>query len=303
MVVLMFMKGDKMRAIDRINPVVTFTYFFITLFVTMFSMNPVVISISFCLSLGLLFAISNFKTAFKTFAFTIAIILLSTLLNPIFVHEGMTKLFYMNGKPITLESIFYGLTVGMMISSSFVWLKSFNIVITSEKIVFLFGNFLPKFATILNLSVGMIPKFKKQYKEIDENLFALGLYGDGNIFRTLKVKMRLFSTLTTWGIESSVVTADSMKARGFGIARRTKFSIFQFQKSDMFLLILVFVLGMTATIPMFFNVASFYFYPKMKALSFNIDLLVYIFEACFMSLFAILETGEKIKWHFLKSKI
>ena len=44
--------------------------------------------------------------------------------------------------------------------------------------------------------------------------------------------MTLISALTDWALEGSIVTADSMRSRGYGCTRRTSFRIYRFTLRD-----------------------------------------------------------------------
>ena len=48
--------------------------------------------------------------------------------------------------------------------------------------------------------------------------------------------MRILSALTDWALEGSIVTADSMRARGYGSTRRTSFQIYRFTSRDVVLI-------------------------------------------------------------------
>ena len=55
--------------------------------------------------------------------------------------------------------------------------------------------------------------------------------------------MTVLSVLTDWALEGSVVTADSMRARGYGTAKRTGFQIYRMTAADWALLVLLLVLA------------------------------------------------------------
>ena len=55
--------------------------------------------------------------------------------------------------------------------------------------------------------------------------------------------MTVLSALTDWALEGSVVTADSMRARGYGTARRTSFQIYRMTAADWTLQVLIVLLA------------------------------------------------------------
>lgn len=56
----------------------------------------------------------------------------------------MTPLFFLNGNAVTLEAILYGLDIAVMLVAVMYWFKCYNHIMTSEKVLFLFGRAIPK---------------------------------------------------------------------------------------------------------------------------------------------------------------
>ena len=54
----------------------------------------------------------------RNLAYYFFLFLLLAVVNPLFVHNGETILFFMNDNPITLEAFFYGMIVAVMIIAS-----------------------------------------------------------------------------------------------------------------------------------------------------------------------------------------
>lgn len=72
------------------------------------------------------------KAVLFTLKWCLPIMLLTAFMNPAFSHEGMTILLYFpTGNPLTLESILYGLSAGVMIATVMLWFVNFNRIITS----------------------------------------------------------------------------------------------------------------------------------------------------------------------------
>ena len=72
----------------------------------------------------------------KFFCGVIVVFLTSAVINPLFSHRGSTLLFYLfTGNPVTLESIVYGVATAGIICAMIMWFGSFNIIITTDKIL------------------------------------------------------------------------------------------------------------------------------------------------------------------------
>ena len=70
--------------------------------------------------------------------------------------------------------------------------------------------------------------------------------GEGNILVRAKNGLMILSALITWALESSVTTADSMRARGYGLHPRRSFSNYRFDARDAVLSALI-AFGAAAT--------------------------------------------------------
>ena len=80
--------------------------------------------------------------------FVILLFLVSSLINPLFNQNGMTVLLFINDTPITLEALVYGIFSSLTLVSVIVWFFTFSSVMTSEKIIYIFGRISPKTALV-----------------------------------------------------------------------------------------------------------------------------------------------------------
>lgn len=293
-----------MKRFESYHPVVTFLFFVFVLFITMFSTNPIIIGISFISSIVFYMFLCGFMKVLNSFKFTIPMLLILAITNPLFSHKGETILFFMNDNPITLEAIIYGIFMSMMMISVYYWFCCFNEIMTSDKILFLFGRISPKISLLFSMILGFIPKFKKQYQAIEATQTSLGLYSSNSIYDKVKGKMRILSMIITWSFENSMDSASSMKARGYGLKKRTSYSIYDWIKRDYLLL---FVLLLLSSIILYFfinKIDLFYFYPSFsRDLASYQKISMYIVVSLLMFIPSLLELKEVILWKYLKSKI
>ena len=230
---------------SRYHPLVNFLYFVLALTFSMAFMHPV------CLAVSLLCATAysvqlNRKRAVKfNLKFMLPILILTALINPLFNHAGVTILAYFrNGNPLTLESIIYGAAAAVMLITVIGWFSCFNVVITSDKFVYLFGRLIPAMSLVLAMALRLVPRFKAQAKVISNAQRCIGRdISSGNIFTRARNGVKIFSILVTWALENAIDTADSMKSRGYGIRGRTAFSIYHFDRRDALMTIFLLVCG------------------------------------------------------------
>ena len=116
--------------------------------------------------------------------------------------------------------------------------------------------------------------------------------------------MAVLSALTDWALEGSVVTGDSMRARGYGTAKRTSFQIYRMTAKDVGLLIAmaVLILAVIATAALGGTKATFT--PVWEIVPLTGAHLTGFFAYCaFLLIPTVLHTKEAIQWHISLSKI
>ncbi|MGN0789980.1 MAG: energy-coupling factor transporter transmembrane component T [Christensenellales bacterium] len=293
-----------MKAFEGYHPIILFVYFIAMIFITMFTTHPILLGISFVTSVAFCGMLLGGKKLLTSLAYSIPMLLIIAVTNPLFSHNGETILFFMNDNPVTLEAILYGLDIAVMIMAVFYWFKCYHAVMTSDKFIYLFGRVIPKLSLLLSMVLNFVPKFKRHFKEIDQSQKALGIYTSKSYVDKVRSKIRVLSILVTWSLENSVETADSMRARGYGLKGRTSYSIFRWTVRDTVMAVIVF--GFTALICFLMSLgySDYRFYPTFKAFDWSalaIVLYVALFAVMFLS--TLTEIKENIAWRYLRSKI
>lgn len=216
------------------HPVIGLAYFSLMLGITMFVTHPICQIVSVAGAVSYLFCLRGVRSVGHYLLVLAPMILLTALLNPAFNHRGMTILAYFpNGNPLTAESILYGLSTAMMLSGAMLWFACFSQVMTSDKLMYLFGKLAPALSLLLTMALRMVPHLSGQLKRLI--LVRKGLGQDlsqGSLWQRGKLCAQLFSALVTWALENAVETADAMKSRGYGLAGRTAFSPYRWQRRD-----------------------------------------------------------------------
>lgn len=290
-----------MGKFDKYNPIVIFIYFLLVTSIAIFCFNPIIILISLLGSI-IYFNLICKNSRLQLMYFLLFIIL--SLINPIFSHNGSTILLIINDTPITLESLIYGIFTSLMIITVLYWFLSFNEIMTSDKLLYLFSKLSPKFSLVLSMAFRYVPLFSKQSNNIKQSQITLGLYKDGNIVSRFRGSLRVFSVMITWALENGITTADSMAARGYGIGRRTSYSIFKMKLKDIVMLTITSALGVLIVINIIKNEFNFNFYPTIEFSEITILGIVGYGAYLIMVLIpSIMEIKEIIKWKLLQSRI
>ena len=126
----------------------------------------------------------------------------------------------------------------------------------------------------------------------------------GSIVKRLKNALNILSVMTTWALENSVETADSMKARGYGIQGRTAYSIYKFDKRDKKALICILILAIYTFAGSLIGGMNFSYFPLLKAESISLFGASVFFTYLMLCVYPILiEIRELRRWKTLSSRI
>jgi len=220
------------------HPAVNFAYFALVLAFSMTLMHPVCLLISLTGACCYLARLHGLRELGHSARWLVPMALLAALVNPAFVHQGVTILTYLpSGNPLTLESILYGLAAGTMLCAVVLWFMCFNRVITSDKFVYLFGRVIPALSLVLSMTLRFVPLFRRQLETVRQAQFCIGRDAStGSAWQRARKAVTIFSIMVTWALENAIETADSMKSRGYGLRGRTAFSIYRMEDRDKYAL-------------------------------------------------------------------
>ena len=292
-----------MKKIERHNPITVFLYFLLSACLTAFG-TDIVISLISLLGYALFYIIKDAENGKKRHLYILVLFIVSSTINPVFNHRGVTPMFVVNDNPITLEALLYGLCMAGAVCSVIYLFSSFSLILTSDKLIYVFGIVSPKVALILSMAIRYIPLFIRQYKKVKASQHAMGLFKDGNIVDRFNGNIRVFSIMVTWALENGIVTADSMAARGYSEKRRTPFSFYRFTKSDLAFLLVTLVLFGVVSAGKISGLIGTSFYPQFIPAALNIkSVTVYLCFGILTFLPSILEIKEKMRWKYLTSGI
>lgn len=286
------------------HPLVLFLYYVFVMTLTMFLMHPVILILSLIGSLIFFSLLVPNKEFLRDFGFYILVFFLIAVTNPLFVHKGETILFFLNDNPVTKEAFMYGFFIALMLVAVIYWSKSYSYLMTSDKFIYLFGKAIPKLSLIISMALRFIPQFKLQIKRVNQAQKTLGFYTSDSLFDRVMSGVRTFNSLLTWSLENSIIQADSMKARGYGLKGRTNFALFRFTNRDFGLLI---VMSLLFIYILFLNVQgefTFTFYPLISQLEFSFKTVInYLFIFLLIILPSLIEVKENLQWRYFVSKI
>ncbi len=293
-----------MRYFDRLHPACAFVYFISVIFIAMLTMHPIVVTICFLTGVILYGVLCGGRRLARSLCINIPFILLMSLLNPLFSHKGNTVLLFLNDTPVTLEAIVYGIFASLMIVAVFYWFACYSEIMTSDKFIYLFGRAIPKLSLLLSITLSAVPRLLRQYHDIDDAQRASGQYrAEGSLAR-LRYCLRELSALVSRALEGSIDTADSMRARGYGLKGRSAYSLYRFTVSDAVMLVLTVIVAGGIFVLIAFGKTDFSYYPTIAPLTFSPTVCGLYTALSFLTVLPIMiEIKEIILWHILRSNI
>lgn len=289
---------------SKYHPAVNFLYFLGAIAFVVVFQHPAYL-VAGCILGGAYFLLLKGKKAWKQFLWLVPVFMALSLINPIFNTRGQTILFYLLGRPYTLQALWYGVAVAGVFVGMLLWFGCYNVVLTSDKFTALFGAKLPSLSLLLVMVLRLVPNFTRKAKQILDARNAIGM-GVNNGTKKQKVRSGLtaLSALTTWALEGSITTADSMRSRGYGSAKRTSFQLYKMELRDYMMLCILIILASITLTSSLSGGTAVTFVPDYEAAKLTgFYTIGFICYCIYLLIPTLLHGKEALQWQIFKSKI
>ena len=215
------------------HPAVNLIYFAAVLAGTAAFQHPAFLTVSFLCA----FAYSIKRNGRRALVFDLCLLPLIgvfALYYSSYTHFGMTVLRQnMVGNNMTLESLVYGIVLGVAGAGACIWFSCVFSVFTTDKVVYLFGKVSPGLSLFLAILLRMIPRIKKEAERINMAQQGIGRGANqGNLRQRVRNSLRIFSILITWTADSLTAVSESMGSRGSSLRGRRAYSVYRFDNQD-----------------------------------------------------------------------
>ena len=227
---------------DSYHPVINLIYFVSAIAFTIWFHHPVFLVISY-VSAFLYSVKLNGKKALIFNLCLIPLVVLFALYYASYHHFGITNLRKnFIGNEITLESLVYGLMLGVTVAAVIMFFSCMFAVVSSDKVVYLFGRISPRLSLFLSILLRSVPRIKERGRKIEISREGIGKgVRQGNILQRFLHGISLISIVITWTLEDFVDSSVSMKSRGYSLKGRTAFSIYRFDNRDRSFVVMIFL--------------------------------------------------------------
>ena len=308
-------------AFTKYHPLVNFIFFIAAIVLTVVIFHPVALAISLVMSVLLAVRFDGRKAIKYFFAFPFVIMLLAMIINPLFVHKGLTVFFYIGESPVTVEALVYGVCTAMMIGAVIMWSYCYSRIMTSDRFMAVFGRIAPSTSLVFSMILRFLPRAKRQAGKISQAQDLLAGNGEtadadpagkgsaasaektGSKKSGVRKGIRVTSILTTWALENSIETADSMRARGYGLPGRTNYRKYRYTAADFVAAVIMIGIAVLALAAKATGGWEFFCYPEIVMKTGSGMITGSILMALLYAVPLIIEITEDIRWKRSVSRI
>ena len=256
--------GEPVAAFSMSHPAVPALYMVLTLGLTMFSMQPVLIALSLAGGLAYGFATRGTVRTLGALRWQLPVILIIALVNPLFSASGSTELFRIGMRAVHLESLVYGLCMGGLFVASVLWFEAAASMLEYDKVLALLGNAAPVIALMISMCMRLIPQFLRRGRTVLAVQDAIDMPGRKPA-DPVRSRLRASSVLMGWGMEDSLERADAMRSRGWGaVPRRATYARYRLGRSDVVALVGLALFGAVAVAVAWTATTQYSFYPQLS---------------------------------------
>lgn len=288
------------------HPVVTASYYAIVIGILMFSNSPLFLISAIAMGMCYDMLLKGMRSLRNNLFIILFMSFLTVLINALFTHNGSTVLFYLGNNRVTLEAACYGLAMALMLSGVVIWFSSFNVVMTSEKLIYIFGRFAPVLGLTLSMIFRFVPLLRTRFELIGEGQKALYAGDEKGFIGKIRQFGKEVSILVSWSLESSIESADSMAARGYGLKGRTSYNLFKIRTADIMTLLLSMLLGGVTITSYAAGVNKLYYYPVIRVVESSpkwLELAGYVSFIALLAMPLAIDLIGELRWKKSRSTI
>ena len=253
-----------MKRFDALHPLPVFCALAVTVVVSMLTLDPVVLALSLVGAVAALASVApRVRTVLRALPSALLLVALIALVNPLLSQNGATVLLFVNDNRYTLEALLYGVATGCMLVSVLAWCAVYSAVMTADKFMALFGRVLPTLALTVSMALRFVPDVLRRVRRVRRAQHSLGLWTGKGLVDRMRSGLAVFVAVVRQTMEDAIVTARSMRARGYGLHRRTVYVRERFGAQDACYLAATVALAVVAIAGVATGVFAISWYPML----------------------------------------
>lgn len=289
------------RGIKSLHPIILFLYYLAMMIWVIVMDDPLFLVLSLLLLLLLNVLLDGGNKLFSWRRPILVMALFILIATPLFNRRGTIVLFYFFNNPVVLESVLLGVQIALQFINLMLLVVTIPLMFPTTHFLYLFAQLSPQWALLLMLGIRFIPSLKNQIQEMQNvQRVKADNFKEDKVLDQSRRLMQLIKTLLSNALESSIQVADSMTARGYSYGERTYYHSFNLKRQD---ISAVLVLTLT-NVGLILGFSQDYMTAEVH------DLLGQEHQWVFLLVWLLLtglplfiEGKERVKWHYLQSKI
>lgn len=241
--------------------------------------DPICILIAFSGAIFTTAAFGGARATFSAMKSAVLIVAITWVFSIAFSDTGVTVWITVFGRHISQETGIFGVATGVMISAVVIWFSNMWEILSQDKLMYMIKKVRPSIGIVLSMVFSFIPRFGRKTDEIIMARRAMGAEHGNRFKEKIAYGVDILSSLMDWSFEHSIVTADSMKCRGFGAEKRTFYLEYKIGMTDWQVMAFVGMLSVSVIAFACFGYGFVTYFPVFRCRGTN-----WIFYAAYMLL-------------------
>jgi len=306
----MYVFEKKDNFFQSLHPITLLSYLFVIVVGTIIVSNPIILAGIMVTVILALIAAQSLSSWMRSLRIYLYMIIMLMIINTLINNMGATVLWsgpiipIFGRLTISLETIAFGLVMGLRLLIVFSAFILYNRVMDPDKALSVFSKVFPRSALLVALTTKTIPYMGQQLQRVAEIQQCRGVqYHTGGYVERIKNRLPLIKALLLSSLEDSFNLGESIQARAYGSGPRSSYYTLSFNIRDV--LALFFMVASFAVLiwAMIKGWAAMEFYPELGSpLSSSEHLMMICVIVFFLFIPVIMAWGWK-KWHYLRLKI
>jgi energy-coupling factor transport system permease protein len=196
------------------------------LVVVLTSTNPVYRALVLLIAVNMLVALGRRDAPLRPLFVAVGVaVIAAAVLNAVLSHTGAHVLFTVPdqlpgiGGSVTIESVLYGLDVGLGIAAAVLAIAPLSQVLHAHDLIDAFPSALQRTAALVGAAINLVPAVARNAAGISEAQRMRGSSG-----ARLRDWHAIAAPVVLSALDDSLQLAEAMDARGFGSGRRTRYA-------------------------------------------------------------------------------
>lgn len=216
------------------------------------------------------------------------------LLNPLFNRRGVTILFYLFDKPVTLESFAYGLYMMLLILTMLMVFVSINNVLGMSKLLYLFSSPIPQTGFIISMTLRYGELFKRQAREYMGIQTTRANSGKTGKFWRIKNTSHILAGFFSSSLEDGMIVSETLKAKEYGKHQRSHYQKYKMRGLDFVFMSIFLSLGALLVVGKYYDLGNIDYYNNLH-INLQEGVIIYVIYLTFFLLPLIIDGFYAIK--------